>query len=92
MKKLLFTLIVCAMGFSSFGQSQEKVPGDSIPWELRKQSFIYNSARLFNDPLVARMALYNLISENPGNVALYDSLALLYFQYNQFDNPLNEDI
>lgn len=82
-KKLIFTLIVCGMGFSSFAQSQEMVPGDSIPWELRKQSFIYNSARLFNDPLVARMALYNLISENPGNVALYDSLALSYYQYNQ---------
>lgn len=82
-KKLIFTLIVCGMGFSSFAQSQEMVPGDSIPWELRKQSFIYNSAKLYNDPLVARMALYNLISENPGNVALYDSLALLYYQYNQ---------
>lgn len=82
MKKLLFLLGVISVGFVN-GQSQEIVPGDSIPWELRKQSFIYNTAKMFNDPMVARTALYNLLAENPGNVALYDSLALLYFQYNQ---------
>ncbi len=64
-------------------QSTEMAEGDSIPWEIRKQSFIYNSANLFNDVQVAKMALYNLISENPGNPALYDSLALIYLQYNQ---------
>ena len=83
MKKLLITLIVCGVAYSLSAQSQEVLPGDSIPWELRKQSFIYNTATQFNDPLVARMALYNLLAENPGNAALYDSLALSYFQFNQ---------
>ena len=83
MKKLLFTLLVCGVAYTSSAQSQEIAPGDSIPWEIRKQSFIYNSARQFNDPLVARMALYNLLSENPANTALYDSLAILYLDYNQ---------
>ena len=82
MKKLLFILGVVTVGFAN-AQSQEVVPGDSIPWELRKQSFIYNTAKMFNDPIVARTALYSLLAENPGNVALYDSLALLYLQYNQ---------
>lgn len=82
MKKLLFLLGVVTVGFVN-GQSQEIVPGDSIPWELRKQSFIYNTAKMFNDPVVARTALYNLLAENPGNVGLYDSLSLLYLQYNQ---------
>ncbi|MEM9338988.1 MAG: hypothetical protein AAGA66_09690 [Bacteroidota bacterium] len=62
----------------------EKAEGDSIPWEFRKQAFIYNTAKIFNDPQVARMAIYNLISENPSNAPLYDSLALLYLQYNQY--------
>ena len=83
MKKLVFTLLVCGVAYASSAQSQEVAPGDSIPWEIRKQSFIYNSALQFNDPVVARMALYNLMSENPGNTALYDSLAILYLQYNQ---------
>ncbi len=83
MKKLLFTLIVSGVAYGSFAQSQEVIPGDSIPWELRKQSFIYNTALSFNDPLVARIAIYNLLAENPGNAALYDTLALSYLQYNQ---------
>lgn len=83
MKKLVFTLIICGLGYSSFAQEREKAPGDSIPWELRKQAFIYNTAKIFNDATVQRVALYNLMAENPGNVALYDSLALIYLQYNQ---------
>lgn len=83
MKKLFFTLIVCGVAYTLSAQSQEIAPGDSIPWELRKQSFIYNTALQFNDPLVARIALYNLLAENPGNSALYDSLAISYLEYNQ---------
>ena len=83
MKKLFFTLVVCGVAYTSSAQSQEIAPGDSIPWELRKQSFIYNTALQFNDPVIARMALYNLIAENPGNIALYDSLAISYLEYNQ---------
>lgn len=83
MRKLLLSVLVGVSVFASKGQSTEMAPGDSIPWELRKQSFIYNTATLFNDPVVARMSLYNLLAENPANVPLYDSLALLYYQYNQ---------
>jgi len=83
MKKLVFTLLISVVAYASSAQSQEIAPGDSIPWELRKQSFIYSTANVFNDPLVARIALYNLLAENPGNVALYDSLALSYLQFNQ---------
>ena len=82
MKRFLVGCLVL-MSLSAFTQSQETAPGDSIPWELRKQSFIYNTANIFNDPVVARMALYNLLAENPSNPALYDSLAVLYYQYNQ---------
>ncbi|SNS69706.1 hypothetical protein SAMN05421640_0894 [Ekhidna lutea] len=82
MKKIFFALMIVGATYVS-AQSLEKAPGDSIPWELRKQSFIYNTAKMFNDPVVARTALYNLLAENPGNVALYDSLAIIYLQYNQ---------
>lgn len=83
MKNILFlSAFLMVVGFAN-AQSQEVAPGDSIPWELRKQSFIYNTAKVFNDPIIARSALYSLLAENPGNVALYDSLAILYLQYNQ---------
>ena len=77
---MLTALLITGFAHS---QSQEIASGDSIPWELRKQSFIYSSALAFNDPAVAKMAIYNLLAENPNNVALYDSLALLYIQYDQ---------
>lgn len=83
MKNFVFALLVCGSAINISAQSLEMAPGDSIPWELRKQSFIYNTAIQFSDPLIARVALYNLLAENPGNVALYDSLAISYLQYNQ---------
>lgn len=83
MKKVVLAIIAVGFSILSFGQSQETVKGDSVPWELRKQSFIYNTAKMFNDPAVARTALYSLLAENPGNPALYDSLSYLYLQYNQ---------
>lgn len=85
MKRVFFVVVVLGLFVqNAFAQSTEIAEGDSIPWELRKQSFIYNSSKLFNDAQVSKMALYNLLSENPTNYALYDSLSLIYLQYNQF--------
>lgn len=84
MKKIILILLTIGFSYLSIGQSQEMAEGDSVPWELRKQSFIYNSAKLFSDPVIARSALYQLIAENPSNSALYDSLAILYLKYDQY--------
>ncbi|MEQ9404099.1 MAG: hypothetical protein RIM99_10960 [Cyclobacteriaceae bacterium] len=85
MKRIvLVVVLLIAIGQIAGAQSREMAAGDSVVWELRKQSFIYNSARMFNDPQVAKMAIYNLLAENPGNAALYDSLALIYLQYGQY--------
>ncbi|RED94408.1 hypothetical protein [Marinoscillum furvescens] len=80
--KYLLSLIVCLVAFAS--SAQQQVPQDSIPFELRKQAYIYSMANKYNDPAVARMALYNLIATNPGSSALLDSLALLYIDYQQY--------
>lgn len=56
----------------------------SIPMELRKQAYIYSIAKKYNDPAVARMALYNLLASNPGSSAILDSLALIYYEYQQY--------
>lgn len=82
--KYLLTLTIVFVGFVASAQNgTQKAKQDSIPWELRKNAFIYGIAKNYNDPSVARMALYNLIAENPGNPALYDTLALWYYEYNQ---------
>jgi tetratricopeptide (TPR) repeat protein len=83
MRRIILVSVGIVFSLVAMSQSREMAKGDSIPWELRKQSFIYNTAKLFNDPVVARTALYNLLAENPGNQALYDSLSMLYIQYNQ---------
>jgi tetratricopeptide (TPR) repeat protein len=84
MKQHISAIVLLLMFLNVDAQERYKSPGDSIPWEVRKNAFIYNTARQFNDPLITRMAIYNLISENPSNLPLYDSLALSYYQYNQF--------
>lgn len=83
MKNVLI-LIAVLVGFSSVAQEKKASPMDSIPAELAKKIFVYNAARQYNDPVVARMAIYNLLAENPNNVQLWDSLALVYFEQQQY--------
>ena len=83
MKKVLMLIAVLA-GLSSVAQEKKATPLDSIPAELAKKIFIYNAAKQYNDPVVARVALYNLLAENPNNVQLWDSLALVYFEQQQY--------
>ena len=83
MTKALLSHAFIGAALALFGQVREAMPEDSVSRELRKQSIIYNTAMAFNDPAVAKIALYNLITEDPGNHKLYDSLALIYYRYNQ---------
>ncbi|MEQ9307600.1 MAG: hypothetical protein RJQ14_27055 [Marinoscillum sp.] len=82
--KYLFSLLTILVCLGATAQTQQqKARQDSIPWEIRKQAYIYSIAKKYNDPAIARMALYNILAENPGNQAIYDSLAVIYFDYNQ---------
>jgi tetratricopeptide (TPR) repeat protein len=78
MKRILCVLTL----FAAFlANAQEN---DSIPFELTKQSYIYGMAKKYNDPAVARMAIYNLLAYNPLSVQLIDTLAYMFYQYQQF--------
>jgi tetratricopeptide (TPR) repeat protein len=77
-------LVALLIAFSSIAQEKKSQPADSIPIELAKKIFIYNASRQYNDPVVTRMAIYNLIAENPNNIQLWDSLALIYFEQQQY--------
>lgn len=80
--KYFLSLIVMLMMFS--GNAQQKPANDTIPFEMRKQAYIYSLGKKYNDPSISKMALYNLIALNPGSSALLDSLSLLYFDYQQY--------
>lgn len=84
--RYLLSVITVLAGFMAFSQDAQTEPAsqDSIPFELRKQAYIYTLAQKYNDPAVARMALYNLIAVNPNSAPILDSLALLYYQYQQY--------
>lgn len=88
--KRLFLVGFCVAMLSTSLQAQEEksVPLDSMPFDLQKQAFIYTTALRYNDPVIARMALYNLLAYNPTNTAVLDSLALSYIDARQYPSAV----
>lgn len=86
MKKVLLLTLGCITAVMVFAQEQQNqnVPIDSLPFDVQKQAFIYSTAARYSDPMISRMALYNLLAYNPANTAIMDSLALSYIDYQQY--------
>jgi tetratricopeptide (TPR) repeat protein len=83
MKKVLLVIItLCSFGLNA--QDAKTQRPDSIPADLAKKIFVYNASKQYNDPVVTRVAIYNLLAENPNNIQLWDSLALVYFEQQQY--------
>ncbi|MDH5609334.1 MAG: hypothetical protein OEY56_07620 [Cyclobacteriaceae bacterium] len=58
---------------------------DTIPSiEFQRQIFIYQLAKKYNDATMVKTALYNILSIYPSNTNILDSLALMYFDYQQY--------
>ena len=49
---------------------------------------IYNLGLKYNDVGISRYALYNLMALDPGDASLLDSLAYMYFEYQQYTSCL----
>ena len=91
MKKTLLIVLLGALGLTGFAQQQQqqaRTRADSLPFDLQKSAFIYTTANRYNDPIIARMALYNILAYNPGNTAILDSLALSYIDYQQWPSAV----
>ena len=86
MKKILLLALGCVTALVVLAQEQapQNVPMDSLPFDVQKQAFIYTTAIRYSDPMIGRMALYNLLAYNPANTAIMDSLALSYIDYQQY--------
>lgn len=84
MKKILFTLLTIGLAMSSFKASAQETDSLSfIDVDVRKNMAIYTLASQFNDPAVARMALYNILFFSSDQTSVLDSLALMYYDMNR---------
>lgn len=83
MKKIIKILILGSLPFLIF--AQEKIDADTLlPMEFQRQIFIYGAAKKYNDKMMQIATLYNLLSYNPNNSAILDSIALAYFEGQQY--------
>jgi tetratricopeptide (TPR) repeat protein len=84
MKKGLFYLIGMVMVLSRT-MAQEMEKKDTLPpFEFQRQMYIYSLASKYNDHQTAKTALYNILSLTPGNTTVMDSLAVLYYQLQEY--------
>ncbi len=75
MRVLILMLVMLVFGNLAVAQNEEA---------MKQQKFIFENATLYNDPVVARTALYNMLAMDPTNNNLLDSLAVFYFEYGQY--------
>ena len=61
-------------------------PIDTLSYQ--KYLSIYYNALRYNDYSVARQSLYEMMAINPSNLALADTLAMLYIDQNQYSSAL----
>lgn len=75
-------LIIGFLGIAGLnGFTQENAQTDTVPpLELQRQVFIYGMATKYGDQQMAKTALYNILSITPQNIGILDSLALMYYQ------------
>ncbi|SMD39026.1 hypothetical protein SAMN04488029_4009 [Reichenbachiella faecimaris] len=84
MKKILFVLVVWGgILQSNVTTAQSADSLNFIDVDVQKNIAIYQLATQFNDPPVARMALYNLLFYSNNQSAVLDSLAYMYYDLNQ---------
>ena len=85
MRKILLLVLGCVTAVAVLAQDEPQPNAlDSLPFDVQKQAFIYSTAVRYSDPVIGRMALYNLLAYNPSNTAIMDSLALSYIDYQQY--------
>ena len=83
MKKIIKILIFVSIPFLTF--AQDKIVSDTLlPMDFQRQIFIYGAAKKYNDKMMQITTLYNLLSYNPNNSNILDSIALAYFEGQQY--------
>ncbi|MDN5203272.1 hypothetical protein QQ008_17915 [Fulvivirgaceae bacterium BMA10] len=83
--KLFYTLVFISIAFVQQVSGQSEVKNSE---EYKHHKSIYDRAVRYSDIGVAKNAIYNLLVLDPNDVSLLDSLAILYFDYNQYAQSL----
>lgn len=86
MKKttLFLSCLFLMFGFASHSFAQQADESEAYKAQLK----VYQSALKYSDMAVAKNALYNMMALAPSNASLLDSLAYLYFDYQQYASSL----
>lgn len=86
MKKttLFLSCLFLIFGLASHSFAQQADESEAYKAQLK----VYQSALKYSDMAVAKNALYNMMALAPSNASLLDSLAYLYFDYQQYASSL----
>lgn len=82
MKKFLFLAAFLLLTFLVEAQKNKPFPDTTAAWQT------YRNAIAFNDLLVAKQALFHIISVQPENTSVYDSLAGIYFMMGAYQQAI----
>ncbi len=77
-------LLLISLVYSNYANSQDIKESPSY----KQHKAAYDQAIKYADVSVARNSLYNLIALDPGDESLVDSLAYMYYEYQQFTSCL----
>lgn len=81
--KALITLLFCIIAFAGMAQ-ENTVNSPKESEEYKRQMLVYNLSKRYNDFTATRTALLNMIALDPQDKTLLDSLALIYFDFEQY--------
>ncbi|MGL1889010.1 MAG: hypothetical protein OCD76_21025 [Reichenbachiella sp.] len=81
-KRIVLSTVILMSLYSTSIAQESTAPQDSLTFvqlQFSKYASIFQLANTFNDPIVARMALYEMLMITNNQPAILDSLALSYY-------------
>lgn len=86
-KVKVVTLLMCLVSLGAWAQEAEQdIPADSNKLRNQADQKIYQMALRYNDPMIAKVKLYELIERNPNNMAYRELLGNIYFEMDQYSS------
>ena len=78
---LIFILVIISFS-NSWAQDAKTSPA------YQQQKTVYELGKKYGDVTTSRNALYNLVALDPSDASLLDSLAYMYYEYQQYTSCL----
>lgn len=85
--KVFTLLLMCMVSLGAWAQdAEQEIPADSNKLRNQVDQKIYQMALRYNDPVIAKAKLYELIERNPNNLAYRELLGNIYFEMDQYSS------